>query len=323
MSFYQNIFHYYRGQTRKGSEETKMLQIENNATKAFLNVLQHSAPRLTTNFLQWMNVHATEGSFEYMYQLSSELHRKTPQAIVVGIAETKKVMNQPQDKKYYIPDGAILSNEASILLETKIGLGSYLEFNQLEGHKQRFAVNQIVNETILLTWEEIRQYFREQHAFFKNINDQVTCFLLEQFEEFCVINCIGGEKTTKYFFLQFEKIKAQQMARKIHQYIWCEAGYNDVEDAGTKDGIGYKRTGKNKFATLSVTRQRHLILHIGNKAQQLGLSNQVEIDQVLGRQFVRPPHDDERYPHETYVRLEWVDDFEQIRPFIDLAYKSK
>ncbi|MBO1513558.1 hypothetical protein [Metabacillus bambusae] len=52
MSIYKNIFHYYRGQTRKGSEETKQLQIENNATKAFVNVLQHSSPILTRNFIQ-------------------------------------------------------------------------------------------------------------------------------------------------------------------------------------------------------------------------------------------------------------------------------
>jgi hypothetical protein len=324
MSIYKNIFHYYRGQTRKGSEETKQLQIENNTTKALLNVLQNSSPKLTANFITWIGLNGNEkDAFEYMYQVSNELHRKTPQAVVIGIAETKKIINNQQDKKYYIPDGAILSDSVSILIETKIGLGSYLESDQLEGHKQRFAINQKVNENIILTWEEIRAFFKEQLKCFKATSDVLTCFLLEQFEEFCVINCIGGAKTNEYFFLQFEKVKAQQLARKIHNYIWDEAGYSDIEDAGTRDGIGYKRVGKPKFATLSIQRQRHFILHMGKKDQKLGLINQEKIDKVLGRSFDRQNYDDDRYPHEAYIRLEWVNDFEQIRPFIDLSYKLR
>lgn len=42
MSIYKNIFHYYCGQTNNSKEETKQLQIKNNVTKAFLNVLQHA-----------------------------------------------------------------------------------------------------------------------------------------------------------------------------------------------------------------------------------------------------------------------------------------
>lgn len=87
--------------------------------------------------------------------------------------------------------------------------------------------------------------------------------------------------------------------------------------------IGYKRIGKPKFATLSIRRQRHFILHIGKKEQKLGLSIQNEIDSVLGRKFDRQGHDDERYPHEAYIRLEWVDDFGQILPYIDVAYELR
>ncbi|MEK4198443.1 hypothetical protein [Cytobacillus sp. FSL K6-0265] len=324
MSIYKNIFHYYRGQTRKGSEETKQLQIENNATKAFINVLQHSSSILTRNFIHWLGLkESSKSTFEYMYQVSNELHCKTPQAVVIGIAETEKVINNFRNKKYYIPDGAILSNSVSILIETKIGLNSYLEINQLEGHKNRFAVNQKVEENIILKWDEIRKFFLEQHQYFKNTNEVLTCFLLDQFEEFCVINCIGSPKNNEYFFLQFEKVKAQELARKIHDYIWYEAGFTDIKDAETRDGIGYKRVGKPKFATLSIQRQRHFILHIGKKVQKLGLSIQGEIDNVLGREFDRQGHDDERYPHEAYIRLEWVDNFEQIQPYIDLAYKLR
>lgn len=274
MSIYKNIFHYYRGQTRKGSEETKQLQTENNVTKAFINVLQYSSPILIRNFIQWLGLKENSiDSFEYMYQVSYQLHRKTPQAVVIGIAETDKIINNIRNKKYYIPDGAILSNSVSILIETKIGLNSYLEINQLE--------------------------------------------------EFCVINCIGGPKTNEYFFLQFEKVKTQELVRKIHDYIWYESGYKDTQDAETSDGIGYKKIKKPKFATLTTKRQRCLILHIGKKEKRIGLSVQEEIDSLLGRKFERKEYEFDKYPHEAYIRLEWVDDFEQIRPYIDLAYELR
>lgn len=324
MSIYKNIFHYYRGQTRNGSEETKQLQIENNTTKAFINVLQHSTPILTMRFIELLGLNRiNKNKFEFMYQVSNELHQLTPQAIVIGIAETDRLVNNLQNKKYYIPDGAILSDSISILIETKIGLKSYLEVNQLEGHKMRFAINQKTEENVILTWKEIRDFFQNQLQIFRHANDILTCFLIEQFEEFCVINCIGGTKTNEYFFLQFEKVKAQELARKIHTYIWSESGYQDIQDAGTKDGIGYKRIGKPKFATLSTQRQRHLILHIGKKDMGMGQSIQQEIDDVIGRKFNRQNYEVEKYPHEAYIRLEWVNNFDQIKPYIDLAYSLR
>ncbi len=83
--------------------------------------------------------------------------------------------------------------------------------------------------------------------------------------------------------MQFEKVTAQKVARKIHSYIWKEADFTDIEDAGTRDGIGYKRIGKPKFATLSIQRQRHFILHIGKKGQKLGLSNQKKNRSYFGK----------------------------------------
>ncbi|WP_162800263.1 hypothetical protein [Oceanobacillus zhaokaii] len=258
-----------------------------------------------------------------MYQVSNKLNKRTAQAVVIGIAETDKVLNNYQEKKYYIPDGAILSDLVSILIESKIGLNSYLDINQIEGHKNRFAIDQVVEKNIILTWSEIRDFFLEQQRYFRNTNEIITCFLLEQFEEFCTINCIGGLKTNEYFFLQFEKVKAQDLARKVNNYIWNEAGYENIQDAGTKDGIGYKIIRKPKFATLTIQRQRCLILHIGKREERLGLFVQEEIDELLGRKFERKEYEEDKYPHEAYIRLEWVDEFEQIRPYIDLAFRLR
>ncbi|PFP22712.1 hypothetical protein COJ96_25245 [Bacillus sp. AFS073361] len=134
------------------------------------------------------------------------------------------------------------------------------------------------------------------------------------------MNCLGDrQKSKEYFFLRFEKIKARNLARVIDDYIWNRSNFN-VEDAATNDGIGYKKKGSIKFATLTTARQRCLILHVGNKEDSRGLQMQDEIDTMLKRKFDRKEYEYKKYPHETYIRLEWVDNFEQIKPFINQAY---
>lgn len=324
VSIYENIFHYYRGQTKNSSEETNILQVENNVTKAFINVLQHSSPELTLAFIKLLDSNnVSMENYEYRYQVSSPLSKLTPIAAIVGIAESKKIV-PGKPRKYGIPDGAIISNEISLLIENKIGYNTYLELEQLERHKSNFANGQmIIDKPFILTWKEIRSFFMEQYEHFEAKQDLISCFLMRQFEQFCIINCIGDkQKSKEYFFLRFEKLKARELARAIDAYIWNNKEFA-ITDAGTSDGIGYKKVGKSKFATLTTARQRCLILHIGKKDLSLGLETQNKIDNELGIKYPRQDYEYIKYPHETYIRLEWVERFSQIEPYIKLAYESR
>lgn len=324
MSIYNNIFHYYRGQTRNKDEQTNQLQIENNVTKAFLNVLQHSSPVLTNELLRFIGIKTKESdNFEFRQQLTSQLNIITPIAGVIGIAENKEIRKGTY-KDSNIPDGAILSNEITILLENKVGYNSYLTKEQLDGHTRLFANGQkILDEPIIITWIEIRNFLRAKQLDFEKEGDNLTSFLIQQFEEFCVINCIGDrQKSKEYFFLRFEKEKARKLAREIDNFIWNNAEF-EVEDAGTADGIGYRRKGFPKFATLTTARQRCLILHVGNKENKKGLEIQTQIDKILKKTYNRSSSDSIKYPHEAYIRLEWVEGFEQIKPYIIEAYSSR
>jgi hypothetical protein len=262
-------------------------------------------------------------SYDYRYQVPNQLEKPTEYGGIIGIAEGNEI-RKGTEKSYSIPDAAILSNKYSFLIENKIGYNSYLEYYQLEGHKKVFAPKTcIADQPIILTWSKVRDFFRNQLLYFRERNEFVTCFLLEQFEEFCIINCIGDrQKSKEYFFLNFEKLHAQKLAREIDDYIWNTFA-NEIEDAGTKDGIGYRKKGKTKFVTLTTARKRCLILHIGTKEQQEGLKVQKKIDRLLGQRFNRKDYEFEKYPHEAYIRLEWVDTLEQIIPFIHLAFNSR
>lgn len=148
MSRYKNIFHYYRGQSKGSTPETKQLQIENNLTKAFLNVLQHSSPELTSKFLRFTGLTPLiTQPFEYRYQVSNVLSHVSSIGAVIGIAESEEVRSS-KEKTFTIPDGAILSEDISILIECKIGFNSYLTHQQLEGHKCCFAPGQQIKENL-------------------------------------------------------------------------------------------------------------------------------------------------------------------------------
>ncbi|WP_100332936.1 hypothetical protein [Bacillus xiapuensis] len=177
MSIYNNIFHYYRGQTRNKDQETNQLQIENNVTKAFLNVLQHSSPVLTNEFIRFIGIRTKEsGNFEFRQQLTSPLNIITPYAGVIGIAENKEIRKGTY-KDSNIPDGAILSNEISLLLENKIGYNSYLTKEQLDGHTRLFANGQnILDEPIIITWIDIRHFLRDKQKDFENEGDTLLVF---------------------------------------------------------------------------------------------------------------------------------------------------
>lgn len=112
------------------------------------------------------------------------------------------------------------------------------------------------------------------------------------------------------------------MAREVDRYI-CSEFADDLRDPGTTNGIGYSREEGKKFATLTTARQRCLILHIGKREEGLGLEIQVEIDSMLGKKYNRTENDNKSFPHEAFIRLEWVPDIEYIKGFINKAYYKK
>jgi hypothetical protein len=86
------------------------------------------------------------------------------------------------------------------------------------------------------------------------------------------------------------------------------------------DCIGYKIANSKKFASLTTQEKHSLILHIGKKQDMLGTLLQEEIDEILGKEFPRSKTDNNKYSHQAFIKLEWVKDIEQIKPFIEKAY---
>jgi hypothetical protein len=329
---YRNIFNYYRGQTKKENGiDIGTRQIENNVKKAFINVLEHSNELLTLNFIRkFIDPKNESHTFDYLYEVGRKLKKTTARALVVGIAETKDLSETISEKDLKTrPDGAILTDSISILIETKTGTDQ-LFVPQLKGHKNTFAKGQLVeDQPVLILWKEIKEFFSIQLEYFKSTNDMKTSFLLEQFEQFCNDNSVGfPSKSKEYFFSLFKTQKARELAKEIDEYICNKSQFKDeIEDYHDRykegirtDCIGYiSKKGSYKFASMTMARNVCFALQLGKKLHtERAKEMQKEIDALLNHKY--EDTDQNFTAGEAYIRLEWVDNVEQIKPFIDEAY---
>jgi hypothetical protein len=139
-------------------------------------------------------------------------------------------------------------------------------------------------------------------------------------------------KSKEYYYSLFKTERAKAFAKEIDQYLYGKSPYKaEVEDyhERTKNGvrtdcIGYvSRRSPYKFATITSARKARFILHLGKKLHSETAKNmQKEIDELLGHKY-EESDSGTLNPGEVYIRLEWVEDLEQIRRYIDEAYNLR
>ncbi|MFZ3590356.1 hypothetical protein ACOI1C_14150 [Bacillus sp. DJP31] len=314
---YDNIFHYYKGQSR---DDSNTLQTENNTTKALINVLQHGPKELTDGFLRLISNRIqlnNQNDFTHMIQITEKLLELGTDGFVLGIAEEiHETHATDYTNKNSIPDAAIISEDIVVLIETKIGSNTKLNTGQMEKHKDKFHKDQVYKDSLeYLSWKKIRDYFKEQQN--KYCIDSVTGFLLRQFDQFREINGLGGITREHYF--NYFPLKTRKLAKELDEYIWS-GNFDIIDPPNTKRGIAYKRNNRRGgFAKLCADR-KCLILRYGSKGSFKGIEMQRELDHLLGKIYPRKDTDMTKYSHETFLELRWVKNLEQIKPYIQKAY---
>jgi hypothetical protein len=315
---YDNIFHYFKGAS---IEDSHNIQIENNVTKALVNVLQHSPRELTDGFFRLIDntlEFNKDNRYSYTIQVTDKMDEVGLKGYLLGIAEdTRETYTSDYTKKKSIPDAAIVSADVAILIETKIGNNVLLDTAQIEKHQEKFHESQVCEESIqFLTWKKVREYFNTFYS--KYPNHTSTGFLIRQFEQFCEINGIGG-KTREHYFNYFP-LNARKLAKELDKYLLNSAP-DIFEPINTRRGIAYKRNNRRAGFGKLCTDRRCLILRFGSKGSKKGEEVQREIDKKLGKKYIRSKADRTRYTHESYIDLRWVKDLEQIKPFILKSYE--
>jgi len=179
---YSNIF-WHQGvkvfedkilEGKKG--QIKVAHLENDVTKALLNLFEHCSPKILGSFLKIVGVKQAAGAFGFDFQVTDTAsYRRMPKRIMLSIvsASTQTISSDSYKVKQTIPDACIHSQDIAILIEVKTQ--SPLIEEQIQGHIKHYLGT--ATRRRVITWEDISERFR---LIFKDLKGQDK-FLVDQF----------------------------------------------------------------------------------------------------------------------------------------------
>jgi len=161
MDFHRNVFYYYRGPARERSLIDR--QLENNTTKALVNVLENCSLTLTIQFLRWLGVDTASRQTHFELQSETIGERRIQRAkkkLLLGLVGGRSAENVPSveaaPEGSSLPDAWIYGDDFVILIESK--LGPRLDASQKARHMGRLGADA---EESQLTWQEIHDFFND------------------------------------------------------------------------------------------------------------------------------------------------------------------
>jgi hypothetical protein len=186
--FHHNVFYYYRGPSQE-SDKLNDPQLENNTTKALINMLKHCSPAIAVRFLNWLGIAASK-------RIGFELQKATigrqrihhvPQRLLLGLVA---VPEKPGDSICdrldgpvtggSQPDAWIFGDDFVVLIESKVG-DDLLDVNQMRGHFRKLQqTSKNRPKCLVRTWAEV-------HHFFESISSDLTekdTWLVQQFTQY-------------------------------------------------------------------------------------------------------------------------------------------
>ena len=202
---YSNIFWHqgvkvFEDKVLKGKKgQLKVAHLENDVTKALLNLFEHCGPKVLKAFLQIIEIKQAPGSFEFDFQVTDteSFHRK-PNRIMLCIisASTEQKSSASYKAIQSIPDACIYSKDTAILIESKTQ--SPLIKEQIQAHIKHY-LGTATRERVI-TWEDISEKLRLMS---KNLKD-TDRFLIEQF---CgLLDLIGISEFSGFSELDFSML---------------------------------------------------------------------------------------------------------------------
>ena len=145
------IFEERMLETAKG--QLRIRHLENDVTKALLNVFEHGTEGVLHSFLRLVGVSDAPASFQYDFQVTdTEAYRRQPRRMMLCIiADSTQVTSNPS---YSVdtsrPDGCIFNERTAILIEVKTQ--SPLVEEQIEGHIRCYLGSATERRTSLTGW---------------------------------------------------------------------------------------------------------------------------------------------------------------------------
>jgi hypothetical protein len=184
---HENIFYYYAGSSSR--DRDRNIQIENNTTKALINVLMHSSPKVVKDFLHWIDCDIdAEGASSFRLQADTiEGIRYKKNRILLGLApgvqekadvQNKTLETNDDETMGSRPDAWIWGEDYIVAIENKVVGG--LNENQLKRHLEKLKLpGKDSPFCIRKTWAEVYRLF-----FDMKMLKETDCFLVGQLTEY-------------------------------------------------------------------------------------------------------------------------------------------
>lgn len=218
--FHHNIFYYYRGASL--SDTARERQLEDNTTKALVNVIEHCDLNVSKAFLDWLGIEVCDKPICELQRTNiscGSIKRKSIR-ILLGLIPSKashSSNNTSPARSDSRPDAWIYGNDYVILIESKIVGG--LDRHQIHRHQ---AILQTKEDPIVKTWPQI-------HHFFKTLNVNLSskdAWIIYQFIKYLEFNSMGGftgfDAEIFDFFLSQGDVDTKKWFRE-YMHIFAEA----------------------------------------------------------------------------------------------------
>ncbi len=192
-SAFSNVFFYFRGpSTRDADGDGTARQVEDNTTKALINVLEHSEPAVLAAWLDAIGLTATRDLKPSFYVQGGPTHVEAPirrLAIITSGAGAEHAVWQASTAEKGRVDAAVyVPGELLVVIEAKVGAA--LDAGQLDKHAADWGIERarefspagVPTSWVFTTWSEMHRWALGQAD--EPATGAVSRFLLAQFAEY-------------------------------------------------------------------------------------------------------------------------------------------
>ncbi|NHN34689.1 hypothetical protein [Paenibacillus agricola] len=219
-------------------------------------------------------------------------------------------------KKKSIPDAMISFNSTVLLIEAKIDNGRF-DPQQIKDHEKKFADGENIQCPKYYYWEDIHSYFVEINQ--SDTFSGVTNFLLAQFILLLENMGLSKSKTVNFILAHFiNQPDIYEVVVKARSYLESLPYVKPNPDI--KDCFGFMLFKPNSVPTrkfFSISKKGIYILHMMN-------SKHAEEQQMkANKQFSGNKKKYVQGEKEAHININLVSTFEELKPYIDVAYQDR
>jgi hypothetical protein len=349
VDFHHNVFYYYRGS--KAEERGRERQLEDNTTKALINMLEHGRERVVAPFLEWLGIPKDQNPRFYLqrHTLPDPTVRKKELRLLLALLPKTEFLPleawqnpAPGESR---PDAWIVGKDFVVLIESKVLARAdqeqmMLHFNKLLGGDKPPKYRET-------TWAEIHRFFLDLRPRLQGLE----AWLVQQFTEYLEVIgmndfCGFRQDFFDYFFTHddedtrkwvkhnmetFARNILDELRKSIPFYQYVDLGRLSLSDIYCWAAFGPKETRDHKayrnlaHQTISADSQGlNIFVNVERKPAVEKLRDKIRKSQSEWRKIVSQLHEHSAFSLKIEERIQKQAQNYDYRPIcvVESAYLS-